>query len=235
VDHRRPAQLTKTPRSTDKNAPRADRHGGDDGVGAGRVLAFWPRASMSPSGVENRCACCKAKNQAIQLVGPARATVGGEPATDADLFTTDKWRELMAGDRVRRQHTRQRSLDGSSGGGGVTAGSAAGARMPLEDRWRQGEVPSGGASSAAENGARGISSAIARVWAPRWDVEYELGLDVEALLALQQVLRVRVEITGWQKCRVVGKSQPVLMMINAVIFTRTRTLCAWASARCDNL
>ena len=94
---------------------------------------------------------------------------------------------------------------------------------------------SGGASSAAENCARGVSSAIARAWAPRWDVEYELGLDVEALLALQQVLRVRVEIMRWQKCRVLGKSQSVLMMINPIIFTRTRTLCAWASARCDDL
>jgi hypothetical protein len=34
-------------------------------------------------------------------------------------------------------------------------------------------------------------------------------------------LRVRVEIMGSQKCRIVGKSQSVLMMINPMIFTRT--------------
>jgi hypothetical protein len=28
---------------------------------------------------------------------------------------------------------------------------------------------------------------------------------------------------GSQKCRIVGKSQPVIMMINPMIFTRTRT------------
>jgi multidrug efflux pump subunit AcrA (membrane-fusion protein) len=38
-------------------------------------------------------------------------------------------------------------------------------------------------------------------------------------------IRVRVEITGSQKCRIVGKSQPVLMMINPMIFTRTRGGC----------
>jgi hypothetical protein len=36
-------------------------------------------------------------------------------------------------------------------------------------------------------------------------------------------VRVRVEIMGSQKCGFVGKSQPVLMMINPIIFTRTRT------------
>jgi hypothetical protein len=34
---------------------------------------------------------------------------------------------------------------------------------------------------------------------------------------------VRVEIMGSQKCGIVGKSQPVLIMINPIIFTRTRT------------
>jgi hypothetical protein len=34
---------------------------------------------------------------------------------------------------------------------------------------------------------------------------------------------VRVEIMGSQKCRIVGKSQPVLMMSNPMIFTRTRS------------
>jgi hypothetical protein len=33
---------------------------------------------------------------------------------------------------------------------------------------------------------------------------------------------VRVEIMGSQKCRNVGKSQPVLIMIDPNIFTRTR-------------
>eukprot|EP01047_Picozoa_sp_COSAG01_P020020 COSAG01_NODE_1131_length_11572_cov_84.273337_8_plen_166_part_00 len=35
-------------------------------------------------------------------------------------------------------------------------------------------------------------------------------------------VRVRVEIMGSQKCRIVGKSQPVLIMISPIIFTRTR-------------
>jgi hypothetical protein len=35
--------------------------------------------------------------------------------------------------------------------------------------------------------------------------------------------RVRVEIMGSPKCGIVGKSQPVLMMINPMIFTRTRS------------
>eukprot|EP01047_Picozoa_sp_COSAG01_P048294 COSAG01_NODE_4692_length_4808_cov_9.520493_7_plen_84_part_00 len=33
---------------------------------------------------------------------------------------------------------------------------------------------------------------------------------------------MRVEIMGSQKCRIVGKSQSVLLMINPMIFTRTR-------------
>jgi hypothetical protein len=39
----------------------------------------------------------------------------------------------------------------------------------------------------------------------------------------QNALRVRVEIMGSQKCGIVGSSQPVLMTINPMIFTRTRT------------
>jgi arylsulfatase A-like enzyme len=39
-------------------------------------------------------------------------------------------------------------------------------------------------------------------------------------------VRVRVEIMGSQKCGFVGKSQPVLMMINLIIFTRTRMYSA---------
>eukprot|EP01047_Picozoa_sp_COSAG01_P009470 COSAG01_NODE_389_length_17708_cov_111.404452_10_plen_194_part_00 len=36
-------------------------------------------------------------------------------------------------------------------------------------------------------------------------------------------VRVRVEIMGSQTCRIVGKSQPVLVMSNPIIFTSTRT------------
>jgi hypothetical protein len=37
-------------------------------------------------------------------------------------------------------------------------------------------------------------------------------------------LRVRVEIMGSQKCRIVGKSQPALVLINPMtLFTRTRS------------
>jgi hypothetical protein len=36
---------------------------------------------------------------------------------------------------------------------------------------------------------------------------------------------------GSQKCGIVGKSQPVLSMINPMIFTRTRILCALAAGR----
>jgi hypothetical protein len=35
---------------------------------------------------------------------------------------------------------------------------------------------------------------------------------------------VRVEIMGSHKCRIAGKSQSVLIMINPIIFTRTRTV-----------
>jgi cytochrome bd-type quinol oxidase subunit 2 len=41
---------------------------------------------------------------------------------------------------------------------------------------------------------------------------------------------VRVEIMGSQKCRIVGKSQSALILINPVIFTRTRTLWAASSS-----
>eukprot|EP01047_Picozoa_sp_COSAG01_P048270 COSAG01_NODE_4688_length_4811_cov_3.539588_1_plen_79_part_00 len=34
---------------------------------------------------------------------------------------------------------------------------------------------------------------------------------------------VRAEIMGSQKCRIVGKYQSVLIMIDPIIFTRTRT------------
>jgi hypothetical protein len=38
------------------------------------------------------------------------------------------------------------------------------------------------------------------------------------------VIRVRLEIMGPGKCGIVGKSQSALMMINPIIFTRTRTI-----------
>ena len=51
-------------------------------------------------------------------------------------------------------------------------------------------------------------------------------------------MRVRVEIMGSQNCRIVGKSQSVLVIINPIIFTRTRMcacmldwLCAGGGAR----
>eukprot|EP01047_Picozoa_sp_COSAG01_P046991 COSAG01_NODE_4451_length_5007_cov_5.064181_3_plen_173_part_00 len=39
------------------------------------------------------------------------------------------------------------------------------------------------------------------------------------------VARVRVEAMGSQTCRIVGKSQPALLLINPMISTRTRTRC----------
>ena len=42
-------------------------------------------------------------------------------------------------------------------------------------------------------------------------------------------IRVRVEIMGSQKCRIAGKPQSVLVMINPMIFTRTRTTLAVSS------
>jgi hypothetical protein len=43
-----------------------------------------------------------------------------------------------------------------------------------------------------------------------------------ARLLAQLLVRVRVEIMGSQKCGIVEKSQSALIMINPVIFTRTR-------------
>jgi hypothetical protein len=40
-------------------------------------------------------------------------------------------------------------------------------------------------------------------------------------------IRVRGEITGSSKCRLGGKSQSVLIMINHTIFTRTRRISRW--------
>jgi|EP01049_Picozoa_sp_SAG25_P006970 hypothetical protein len=44
-------------------------------------------------------------------------------------------------------------------------------------------------------------------------------------------MRVRVEIMGSHNCRIVGKSQPVLVMINPMIFPRTRRTSA-GTAQC---
>jgi hypothetical protein len=49
-----------------------------------------------------------------------------------------------------------------------------------------------------------------------------------ALRARVAYLRVRVEVMGSHKCGIVGESQPVLIMINPMIFTRTRMSCACA-------
>jgi hypothetical protein len=38
-------------------------------------------------------------------------------------------------------------------------------------------------------------------------------------------IRVRVQMMGWQKCRVVGKSRSVLITTNPMISTRTRSMC----------
>jgi hypothetical protein len=43
-------------------------------------------------------------------------------------------------------------------------------------------------------------------------------------------VRVRVKILGSQKCRIVGESQAVLIMIDPIISTRTRTTCVRAHA-----
>jgi hypothetical protein len=43
-------------------------------------------------------------------------------------------------------------------------------------------------------------------------------------------LRVRVEIMGSQKCGIVGESQSALMMIDPIIFTRTRTPASSSSS-----
>jgi hypothetical protein len=45
------------------------------------------------------------------------------------------------------------------------------------------------------------------------------------------LIRVRVEIMGSQKCGIVGKYQPVLIMIKPIIFTRTRSKSAHPASR----
>jgi hypothetical protein len=48
--------------------------------------------------------------------------------------------------------------------------------------------------------------------------------DLSSIALAWPGIQVRVEITGSQKCGIVGKSQSVLMVINPIIFTRPRTL-----------
>jgi hypothetical protein len=47
--------------------------------------------------------------------------------------------------------------------------------------------------------------------------------DHEVSGGLFACIRVQVEIMGSQKCRIVGKSQSAVMMINPIIFTHTRS------------
>jgi hypothetical protein len=49
-------------------------------------------------------------------------------------------------------------------------------------------------------------------------------------VAVGLFVRVRVEIMGPQKCRIVGKSQSVLIVIDPIIFTRTRIWLLWQVA-----
>jgi ribosomal protein S14 len=90
-----------------------------------------------------------------------------------------------------------------------------------------------GASGAARPHARGglPAAGVARGAGHRrcarfgWDVHARrlLFLSRNQLReATPRIIRVRVGIMGSQTCRIVGKSQPVLIMINPIIFTRTR-------------
>jgi hypothetical protein len=58
------------------------------------------------------------------------------------------------------------------------------------------------------------------------------GLTIRAHLRYRRPAgRVRVEIVGSQKCRMVGKSQSAVMMINPIIFTSTLgAQASWAQA-----
>jgi hypothetical protein len=71
---------------------------------------------------------------------------------------------------------------------------------------------------------------------PRYSMQQSTDAEVRPLLTVEgcgaEQLRVRVEIMGSQKCRIVGKSQSVLIMINLIIFTRTRRT-AMAHAESD--
>jgi hypothetical protein len=49
-----------------------------------------------------------------------------------------------------------------------------------------------------------------------------VGVDVAKQATTSTCVRVRVEIMGAQKCRIVGKSQSVLIVTNPMISTRTR-------------
>jgi hypothetical protein len=53
-------------------------------------------------------------------------------------------------------------------------------------------------------------------------IAYDRSASTAHILQHSHEVRVRVEIMGSQKCRIVGKSQPVLIVIDPIIFTRTR-------------
>jgi hypothetical protein len=53
-----------------------------------------------------------------------------------------------------------------------------------------------------------------------------VGAIVGSGLTRGQKVRVRVELMGSQTCRIAGESQSVLIMINPIIFTRTRRCSA---------
>jgi hypothetical protein len=85
-------------------------------------------------------------------------------------------------------------------------------------------------------GGGGVGSTIVRrlvwklaahqvwVWIVIWHVE-AAGVD------WNMCLRVRVEIMGSQKCRIVGKSQPVIIVIDPIIFTCSRGTSCVAFSR----
>jgi hypothetical protein len=51
--------------------------------------------------------------------------------------------------------------------------------------------------------------------------------DASGLDTHRDSVRVRVEIMGSQNCRIVGKSQPFLIVIHPITFTRTRNRPFW--------
>jgi hypothetical protein len=78
----------------------------------------------------------------------------------------------------------------------------------------------------ASCGCRGVEGTAARTHAvvKTQGLPHRPDLMANLQKALRSsALRVRVEIMGSQKCRIVGKSQSVLIMINPIIFTRTRS------------
>jgi|EP01047_Picozoa_sp_COSAG01_P062549 hypothetical protein len=64
----------------------------------------------------------------------------------------------------------------------------------------------------------------ARTWTRVLHLVFIVGVVASAVVKIRHrlPLRVRVELMGSQKCRIVGKSQSVLTMSNPIISTRTR-------------